>query len=49
MSEETYTELKEIENRFFKIVKKDGVINSELGDIWSELYEYLEKVKPTKL
>lgn len=48
MNEETYTELQEIENKLFKIVKKDG-INTELGDIWYELFMYLEKVKLTKL
>lgn len=50
MSEETYNELREIEDRLFNIADENGgVMYTELGDIWSELYQYLEKVKPTKL
>ncbi len=46
MSEETYNELREIEGRLFNIAYENGgVMHTELGDIWGELYLYLEKVK----
>ena len=47
MNEELYNELREIEDRLYYIAIENGyVIDTELGDVWSALYSYLEKVKP---
>ena len=47
MNEELYNELREIEDRLYYIaIENGGVIDTELGDVWSALYSYLEKVKP---
>lgn len=50
MYEELYNELREIEDRLYDIANENGcVIDTELGDSWSALYSYLEKVKPIQL
>lgn len=50
MTKELYDELREIEDRLYNIVIENGdIFKSELGDVWSELYSYLEKVKPINL
>lgn len=46
MNEELYNELKEIEERLYDIAEKDGgVLESELGDAWSIIYNYLYNSK----
>lgn len=50
MNEELYNELTEIEDRLFDICEANGgVIDTELGYVWSALYSYLNKVKPIQL
>lgn len=49
MDYELYNELREIEDRLYDIAHENGgVMNTELGDIWCELYQYLAKVEPVK-
>ena len=50
MTKELYDELREIEDRIYNIAKENGdIFNSELGDIWSALYSYLETVEVNDL
>ena len=50
MSKELYNELREIEDRLYNIANEIGeMFNSELGDSWSSLYSYLEKVEVNDL
>lgn len=50
MTKELYDELREIEDKLYNIANEIGeMFNSELGDSWSSLYSYLEKVKPSDL
>lgn len=50
MTKELYEELRQIEDILYDIVMENGDINNtELGDVWSALYSYLEKVKPINL
>lgn len=50
MNKELYDELVEIEDRLYNIVKENSdIFASELGDIWSALYSYLEKVEVNDL
>ena len=46
MTKELYDELRKIEDRLYNIAKENSeVYDSELGDAWSLLYTYLEKIK----
>lgn len=50
MNEELYNELREIEDRLYDLANENGgIIGTELVDVWSALYSYLEKVKPIQL
>ena len=50
MTKELYDELREIEDRLYNIANEIGkMFDSELGDSWSLLYSYLEKVNPSDL
>lgn len=50
MNKELYDELREIEDRLYNIANGIGeMFNSELGDAWSLLYAYLEKIKHSDL
>lgn len=50
MNKELYDELREIEDRLYNITTEiGGIYNSELGDAWSLLYSYLEKINPSDL
>lgn len=50
MNKELYNELRVIEDRLYDIAIEIGeVINSELGDAWSLLYKYLEKINTSDL
>lgn len=42
MNEESYNELREIEDRLYDILTENGgVCNNELGEAWSIIYDYL--------
>lgn len=43
MDEKYLNELKEMENRLYDIINQHGenILNSKLGDAWSNLYDYL--------
>lgn len=46
MTKELYEELKQIEDRLYKIGKEmDAIQNTKLGDAWMTLYSYLKKVE----
>lgn len=50
MTKELYDELREIEDRLYNIANEIGeMFDSELGDTWSSLYLYLEKVEVNDL
>ena len=50
MTKELYDELREIEDRLYNIANEIGeMFDSELGDSWSSLYSYLEKISPSDL
>jgi hypothetical protein len=50
MDNELYKKLKEIEHNLFLIAKDNGLIfNDKLGDIWIQLYAYIELRKPDNL
>lgn len=45
--EEYYDELKNIENWIWdKIHDSDELLNSKLGEAWSNIYDYLKEIKP---
>lgn len=44
MNEKLYNELREIEDRLFHIVLINELLDSEIGDIWSDLFNYLEEI-----
>lgn len=46
MDKESYNKLKEIEDELSFIVLDNGLmIGDELGDIWNQLFTYLEKIE----
>lgn len=50
MTKELYDELREIEDRLYNIANElREMFDSELGDSWSSLYSYLEKVNTSDL
>ena len=50
MNKELYDELREIEDRLYNIANEIGeIFDSELGDAWSLLYTYLEKINHSDL
>lgn len=50
MNKELYIKLKEIEDTLFKLAKENNkIFNDKLGDIWLELWAYIEKEKPDDL
>lgn len=50
MTKELYDELRKIEDRLYNIASENKeMYNSELGDSWSSLYSYLEKVEVNDL
>ena len=47
MDKESYNKLKEIENELYMIVKSNGLMfHDKLGDIWNQLFTYIDKIKP---
>lgn len=50
MDNEFYKKLKENEENLFLIAKENDLIfNDKLGDIWIQLYAYIELRKPDNL
>lgn len=46
MDKESYNKLKEIEDELSFIVLDNGLMfGDELGDIWNQLFTYLEKIE----
>ena len=46
MDKETYNKLKEIEDELSFIAVDNGLMfGDELGDIWNQLFTYLEKIE----
>lgn len=50
MNKELYIQLKEIEDKLYVLAdENDKIFNDKLGDIWAELYNYLEKERQDDL
>lgn len=46
MDKESYNKLKEIEDEIYWIAQHNNLMfNDKLGDIWNQLFTYLEKIE----